>query len=150
MVQPEGPAVRLTPALPPNTQGGYGAAVAYLADGTVLVGAGNGSESLNAAPVAAFRTRTDGTWAQSFTLPVTGMTGLGGHGFGSVMSASGDLVAVASPTFPSVSTRPHGAVTIFDLATLDVDLDSLPDRMGTAVGPRSHVGRRRKRRLRRS
>jgi hypothetical protein len=42
-----------------------------------------------AAPVAAFRTRADGTWAQAFTLPVAGMSGLGGHGFGSVMSASG-------------------------------------------------------------
>ena len=82
----------LSPGATVNPKAGYGAAVAYLQDGTVLVGSANADQAQQpAVPVIGFRADDLGVWKQALTLPPRSLTGAGGHGFGSVMSASGRL-----------------------------------------------------------
>jgi hypothetical protein len=146
VVYQDGTRADLTPALPElsgqGTQGELGTAVVYREDGQVLLGPANWDEMTWAAPVIAFSPSGQRTWTQAFVLPLPWAFTLGGSGFGSLVSASGDMLAVASPSFPSRSLRPYGQVTVFDLATLDVDLDTLPDAWERQVGldPGSALG----------
>jgi hypothetical protein len=142
----------------PQATARYGEAVTITPEGDLVVGAANGctwiapgqcvNSSIGTAiedvvsPPVLFRRTSEGLWTQRLSLSRSDATPKAG--MGSALGAGGVTLAVAEPAYDvltGVALGP-GRVFVYDLATLDLDGDTLPDQWETAFGldPQSTSG----------